>query len=154
MKANAMTEAEMRDTTAPTPETTEQLGEYIASLVERQHDYGTCVYAMSLAAAAAFNYVAGKLGVTGFQASCADLDFIRRTRMMAGPFILLKAEEMCYPQYDLPGKLREAMQGWMPWAAKECAIKLKTCDGNVHPAVKEHWQKLAAFKEEKGGGAE
>jgi len=80
MKETAQTEKEMREAKEPWPYTEQQLTEYIASLVDRQHDYGTCVYAMSLAAAAAFNYVAHKLGVTGFQSSCADLDFIRRTR--------------------------------------------------------------------------
>ena len=73
-------EKEMRDAKVPWPKTEEQLQQYVNSLVERPHDYGTCVYAMSMAATAAFNYVAGQLGVTGFQSSCADMDVIRRTR--------------------------------------------------------------------------
>ena len=95
----------MRAEKAPWPKTLEELNEYITSLTDRQHDYGTCVYAMSLAAVAAFQHVASKLGVTGFQASCADLDILRRTRSMEGPFIILKAEDMCYPQYDLKENL-------------------------------------------------
>jgi hypothetical protein len=87
----AQTEQQMRDAKVPWPLTKEQLVEYVESLATRTHDYGTCVYAMSMAAQAAFNYVSRMLGVTGFQASCADLDFIRRTRSMDGPFMLIKA---------------------------------------------------------------
>src|SRR5690349_10418560 len=49
---SAQTEKEMRDAADPWPYTEKQLKEYIASLVDRQHDYGTCCYAMSLAAVA------------------------------------------------------------------------------------------------------
>jgi hypothetical protein len=146
MKSESTTEIEMRAEKVPWPETLEELTEYIASLTDREHDYGTCVYAMSLAATAAFQYVSKRLGVTGFQAGCADLDILRRTRSLDGPFIILKAEDMCYPQYDLQEKLREAMDGWKDWAAKECAKKLEI-DGDIaHPSVKAHWQRLASHK--------
>jgi len=145
MKSESKTETEMRAEKAPRPDTLEALNEYINSLMEREHDYGTCVYAISLAATAAFNMVASKLGVTGFQASCADLDFLRRTRGIDGPFIILKGEDMCYPQYDLPEKLREAMESWREWAAEKCTEKLAKC-GDPHPDVKAHWERLAAYK--------
>jgi hypothetical protein len=145
MKETAKTEAEMRAAKEQWPKTIEELTEYVESLVNREHDYGTCVYAMSLAATATFNYVAGKLGVTGFQASCADLDILRRTRSMKGPFIILKAEDMVYPQYDLQGKLREAMGEWQKWVAEQAKKQLaEHTDGNVHPEVLEHWKKLAS----------
>jgi len=143
MKSESNTEAEMRTEEAPSPETMEALGEYITSLVEREHDYGTCVYAMSLAATAAFQHVASRLGATGFQASCADLDILRRTRLMDGPFTILKAKDMLYPQYDLPEKLREAMESWRDWAATECAKKLKESGEHTHPDVKAHWERMA-----------
>lgn len=145
MKEHAKTEAEMRDAKAPTPETADELREYVASLVEREHDYGTCVYAMSLAATAAFNHVARKLGVTGFQASCADLDVLRRTRRLDGPFILIKGEDAMYPQYNLPRRLAEAMAEWRPWLAEQAQKKLKTADC-AHPNVVAHWKKLASYK--------
>lgn len=140
---SAQTEKEMRDAKDPWPYTEKQLIEYIASLVDRQHDYGTCVYAMSLAASAAFNYVAHMLGVTGFQSSCADLDFIRRTRNMEGPFMLMKAEDALYPQYDLPGRLAEAMASWKPWLKEQADIKLAEKSEHTHPDVLAHWRKLA-----------
>ena len=138
----ASTESEMREATSPWPYTPEQLTQYIGSLVDRSHDYGTCCYAMSLAATAAFNYVAHKLGVTGFQASCADLDFLRRSRHLNGPFMILKAEDALYPQYDLHGKLQEAMDGWKQWLKDEAAKKLAETE-SAHPRVTAHWKTLA-----------
>lgn len=142
MKESAMTEAELRAAADPWPYTREQLLEYIDSLVERPHDYGTCVYALSLAALAAFNFVSRKLGVTGFQASCADLDFVRRNRNIAGPFILLKADDVLYPQYNLRERLGEALEEWKPWLREEAKKKLSETE-HAHPNVIAHWKKLA-----------
>jgi len=142
MKSTATTEKEMREETVPSPQTIAELIEYISSLTEREHDYGTCVYAMSMVATAAFNFVASKQGVTGFQASCADLDILRRTRMIKGPFILLKGEDALYPQYDLPGRLNEALESWKPFLAEQAALKLAETH-SAHPDVIAHWKKLA-----------
>jgi hypothetical protein len=145
MRSVSTTEQEMRSETAPTLETTEELGEYITSLTERQHDYDTCIYALSLAATAAFNHVAHKLGVTGFQASCANLDIVRRTRGIDGPFILLRGSDMLYPQCDLLDKLREAVAKWADWASDEAEKNLANNKReDVHPDVWAHWEKLAA----------
>jgi hypothetical protein len=122
------TEAELRDLAKPWPRTQDELHAYIESLVKRDHDYGTCVYAMSLSALAAFNYVAHKLGVTGFQASCADLDIVRRSRSIEGPFMLTKGQDMLFPQYDPLGEVEKALKATDPSA--------------VHPDVWAHWQAL------------
>lgn len=97
-EAGVPTEEEMAETKAPTPGSIEELGEYVQGLVDRPHSYGTCVYAMSLAAVAAFNYVARELGVTGFQASCADLDILRQTRGWTWGKVL-DYNKLLYPQY-------------------------------------------------------
>jgi hypothetical protein len=142
MKESATTAAEMRETKDPWPYTEKQLIEYIKSLTDRGHDYDTCVYALSLAALAAFNYVARKLGVTGFQSSCADLDFLRRNRSIKGPFIILKGEDALYPQCDLMEKLEKALAEWRPWLRKEA--KKRLAEGALaHPAVIAHWKELA-----------
>lgn len=140
-----MTEGQMREMEAARPATIGELSDHIESLVKMPgHDYGTCVYAMSLAATAAFNYVAGQLGVTGFQASCADLDIVRRTRLLKGPFILLKGEDMLFPQYSLQERLQEAVAEWTPWAAEEAKKLLaETRADMAHPNVIEHWKRLA-----------
>lgn len=139
-----MTEQEMRDTGVPRAETIGELSDYIESLVTQQHDYGTCVYAMSMAATAAFNYVARRLGVTGFQASCADMDVLRRTRRLKGPFMLVNSEKMLYPQYSIERDVREAMKAWEPWAAEQAAKLLAERSENASPEVVRHWKKLAA----------
>jgi hypothetical protein len=139
---SAQTELEMRAAKEPWPRTQQQLLEYIESLTSRSHDYGTCVYAMSLAAVAAFNFVAHKLGSSGFQSSCADLDIIRRTRHLKGPFMLIKAEDALFPQYDLQARLAEAIRLWMPWIKEEAQTKLAE-NPEAHPKVIAHWRKLS-----------
>lgn len=136
------TEKAMRDSEVPTADTIKELSAYIKGLVQRPHDYGTCVYAMSMSAVAAFNYTARKLGVTGFQASCADLDIIKRTRRMDCPFMLIKAEDALYPQYDLQGKLEEALAGWKDWLGEKAAKKLRE-KRTPSPDVMRHWIMLA-----------
>lgn len=144
VEASGRTENGMRDETAPTPKTIEELTAYVQKQVSGPHDYGTCVYAMSLSATAAFNFAAGQLGVTGFQASCADLDVLRRTRSIDGPFIILKAYDALYPQMDLREKLEEALREWEPWLQEEA--KKFTRDSrnrSAHPNVRKHWEALA-----------
>ncbi len=146
MRETARSEKEMREAKDVWPYTEKQLLEYIQSLTDRKHDYGTCVYALSLAAMAAFNFVAHKLGVTGFQSSCADLDFLRRTRNLRGPFMIVKADDMLYPQHDSPiKKVGQPMADWRPWLRKEAKKMLVTHDGAA-PGVIAHWKKLAASK--------
>jgi phage shock protein A len=147
IKDDSKDEKEMREADVPWPKTKEQLAEYIESLVIRDHDYGTCVYAMSMAAVAAFNYVAGQVGATGFQSSMADMDVIRRTRMLKGPFMLINGEDALYPQYDLPARLEENMEKWKPWL-KEEAVKKLTERGSANSSVIEHWLKLASYEVE------
>jgi hypothetical protein len=140
------TEKEMRESKEAWPKSEKELLVEIRRLTEREHEYGTCVYAMSLAAAATFNYVASKLGCTGFQASCADLDFVRRTRGIEGPFALFKLEDALYPQYDLPGELLKFIEGNRKWMAEQA--KKKLAEGiDAHPNVIAHWKKPAAYKE-------
>ncbi len=142
-----MTEKEMREAKVPTFDTLDELTDYIRSLAERDHDYGTSAYAASMAAVAAFYYIAGRLGLTGFQASCADLDIIRRTRRLKCPFMLIRAEDMLFPQYSIEGKVREALNDWLPWAREEARKKLAEPLVHVHPDVLRRWLDLAGTKD-------
>jgi hypothetical protein len=99
MKNEFNIESEMRNAEAPSPESINELVEYINSLTECKLDYGTCVYAMSLATAATFNYMCNKLGVTGFQADYASLDTLRRTGHYKHGFHISNYENLLYPQY-------------------------------------------------------
>lgn len=91
-------EIEMRDSKVPWFGTLEDLTKYIEDLVDREHDYGTCVYATSMAATATFQFMAGQLGITGFQASCAGMDILSRTRGFKWGK-LLNYDDLLYPQY-------------------------------------------------------
>jgi hypothetical protein len=137
-------EDEMREQEVPRVKTLDELKDYIQTLVDRQHDYGTCVHAMSMAATSAFLYVADKLEVTGFQASCAELDFLRRTRRLDCPFVIITADDELYPQYDNDKKLRDCRIEWEPWISKRASELLKESGGAANPYVIEHWEKLAS----------
>ena len=138
-------ETAMREAKVPSLQTTDELAAYIKELVERDHDYGTCVYAMSMAATAAFNHVASVLGVTGFQASCADMDILRRTRGYEGPFMVVDLTNHLYPQYDLVGRVREAIDESAQWFADRARAELAKDRSEflTSPNVIAHWQRLA-----------
>ena len=141
---SAATEEQMRDAEAPRPKTTEELGAFIETMLKREHDYGTCVYAMSLAATAAFNLVAHTLRVTGFQASCADLDILTRTRGMKGPWSIVDYSKALYPQYDIVGDVSEDLAKSAGWLRDEARKLLaERCDTPADPNVMAHWRRLA-----------
>lgn len=142
-----MSEAELREFKAICPESIEELNEHINALVERKHEYGTCVYAMSLAAVAAYNYVAHKLGVTGFQASCADLDILKRNRRMEDGFRIIDYNKLLYPQYltsehfpTIEQLLEENKE-----QLKKRATELLSEEDYASDEVKEHWKKFEAL---------
>lgn len=136
-------EMAMRDYSAK-PQTSAELAELADKLLDRQHDYGTCVYAMSILAEAAFNLVAHRLGVTGFQASCADMDIMRRTRRWKGPAMVLDGENALYPQYDLRARVDEWLTSddMRQWLADESRKLL--AENHGVSTVRDHWKKLAA----------
>jgi hypothetical protein len=142
MKCEATQELQMRAERVPMPTTKDELLEYLDSLVERQHDYGTTVYAMSMAAVAAFNYVAKKEGVTGFQANIATLDVIRRLRGFEHGFMLVDYAKLLYPQYNVLKEVAEGLEEVRPQLAK-VAAELLAKRQDAHPEVVAHWREMA-----------
>jgi hypothetical protein len=141
------TEQEMRDEKVPPFGSLEELQAYISSLVDREHDYSTCAQAMGMAATAAYNFVANKLGVTGFQASYGGLDFIRRTMHIDGPFVVITADKELYPQYDNQKRLSECQAQWKDWISGEAKKLLAEKEVAAHPDVVAHWKKLAGVSD-------
>lgn len=162
MKLEATTEKEMREAKAPWPKTIQELNEYMQSCFDAvawpekedgtfEHStkdsgdaYGRAVYAISLSATAAFYYASHIVGASGFQASMADIDLLRRTRHMEGPFSIVDVSKMLYPQYDIVGDLNkyihdEETQKWL----KDQAKKKISENPDAHPDVVAHWKKLA-----------
>jgi hypothetical protein len=124
------------------PESLEELTEFIKSKTTEDHDYNTASDAMWQVALAAFNYTARELGTTGFQASAAELMFVAKSRNIDGPFALVMAKDMLFPQYDIESKVENYLDQWSPWAADR-ARELLQSSPNAVPAVKLHWQMLA-----------
>lgn len=142
-----MTEKKMRETKVIQPKSLKELLKYIEDLLKENDDYGKAVYAVSMAATATFNYMAFECGITAFQASCADLDIIRRVRLLKGPFMLVNLEDALYPQDGLlENKVKkfrnsEDSKKWL----KETAIKNLEESPDAHEEVIAHWKKLAAL---------
>lgn len=139
------TEQELRNATVPWPKSLEELTDIVEALRTREHNYGTCAYAMSIAATAAFQYLASALGVTGFQASCADLDFLKRVRGYEHGFCIIDYSQLLYPQYDdklrlSPEKMLE--EDWLRKDIVETAKKNLETKVGAHQAVVEHWRML------------
>ena len=135
------TEQELRDYKVPFPKTKNELDEIILAVTQRQQDYGTCVYAASIAATATFNYVASLLGMTGFQGSCADLDILRRTRHMER-FMIVDFADALYPQYNIVQKVRDGLAKQAEWLAEQAQKNLDEKDSFAVGAVKDHWEAL------------
>lgn len=146
------TEEQMRQADVPWFSDPDDLRVYINSLVDRPQDYGTCVYAMSMAATAAFRYVAGRLGCTGFQSGLADMDVLRRTRSLKGPFGIVDVSNALYPQYNLEEQVRELLLKSGQWLGDQAREKLKNDTEHAHSAVVSHWKKLAAENPPAEGG--
>ncbi len=142
------TESQMSKIELPKPQDLHELTAYIDNLIDREHNYGTCVYAMSLAAVAAYNLVAHKLKVSGFQASCADLDIIKRLRRYEDGFIILNYSDLLYPHYlgeeHFPSYQTLIRENRVYLRQK--AKKFIKSNKGAHPKVIEHWKKIASKK--------
>lgn len=97
-KAGLPDAAGLRAAKPPTFDNAEELAVYIQGLVDRPHDYNSVVFALSLAAEAAFEYFAKAQRMTGYQVGCAANDVLRRLkRVEFGRIVDYK--ELLYPRY-------------------------------------------------------
>lgn len=146
-----MTELEMREQEVPWPKTKEELCDYIDKMTEEGErysemgeGYGKAVYVMSMIATAAFNLASHIVGASGFQASCADMDFLRRTRRMKNGFRIIDYQNLLYPQYEpeIPGfwKLIEENKERLKEEAKKLLSEEREAD-----EVRRHWEKIASL---------
>jgi hypothetical protein len=141
-----MNEKEMRERKAVSPNSFNALKTEIGMLLNNNNDYGQAVYAISLACVATFNFMAKELGITGFQASCADLDILRRTRRMENGFKILNFDRLLYPQYvdefniTYEKLLSDNIEN-LSLAAKKKLEEME--DFPAHPDVVKHWEKIS-----------
>lgn len=123
----------------------EELSEYIAEKLAGEYDYETHQEAIADITKAAFDLASSKLGASGWTASGAELLFLAKSRRIDGPFALIKAEDMMYPQYwdRIPEMY---LDRWMPWAGKQAKKRLSEHSDGKNSAsarVIAHWQWLA-----------
>jgi len=143
-EGTTMNEQQMRDFRVPFFHTEEELLTFIRSMCDHGDDYGTAVYAMSLAAVATFNYMSHVVGASGAQAGFASLDAVRRMRGTEGPFMIVELNDMLYPQCnpimrvcDWVGE-KESTE----WLAKKARERLVD-SGYAIPEIIAHWKRLA-----------
>lgn len=148
----------------PEINTKEELQEFFEFLREYPHNYNTSCNAATYAMIAAFRYVGYKLGITGAQASFSALAIVGAINHYDGPYGIVRAENMLYPQYELPSeKAKEYEENWAEWASKEAKKKLEEYHADpyfeyeneetgetekhskVSPTVLAHWEKLAGI---------
>lgn len=143
-----MNESEMRDMKAPWPKSWSELQDFCESLWTENDDYGKAVYCMSLAATAMFNFAGHKVGATGFQASCADLDILRRTRHMEHGFRVVDYDKALYPQYLESDPVIAFLFDEIAPSLKKAAQKNLAENDRAHPDVIAHWQRIADMEEQ------
>jgi hypothetical protein len=128
------------------PVNIEDLANQIQEIVSKSYSYEDAPNALAEAALLAFNFVASELGVSGYQASYADMVFLSKSRLIKGPFAIVKAEDMLYPQYDILKDVQKHLDTWSSWVAEEATRRLKGSANLYSPSftVIDHWKKLAA----------
>lgn len=148
MKANEIetaTEEELREMDVIWPKRLQELNHYITKLSEKNHDYGTAVYAMSMAAVATFYYMSHVVGASGFQASCADMDFIKRIRGYKDGFQIIDYHNLLYPQYDDSIMTRDQLIEDNKVNLKKRAMELLAKEQQASPEVLDRWEWLASL---------
>ena len=143
-----MTELEMKDCRVPTLTSMDELVKYISHLENMEHDYGTACYAISMAAVATFNYMASKLDITGYQASCAGLDIIKRIRRLESGFTIMDYDKCFYPQYlnsqEYFPSAQYIIDNNKEWFAKKAKEKLENITGASENVI-QHWKYLVGL---------
>lgn len=128
------------------PKTEEELLEVIRNVIKYEgNSYGTAARSLTLVAEAAFNYIAHVFGVTGFQASCAELSFLVRMRGIKSRIKILNYDDLLYPQYLEKFRIspEECIKENASWLKEQARQKLEEDDDLAAERVREHWKFLA-----------
>ena len=152
-----MTVEDFENYKVPAFDNEKELADFIQEMIKNGNSYNNAPYAMALSAYAAFDYVARKLGVTGFQASYADLHFLKLTRKMEDGFQILNYSLLLYPQFKYRFdeiSFDKLIKDNLPHL-QEKAKKLLAEDGkHAATAVVNHWKKIIAMEVKEGGKVE
>lgn len=131
------------------PSSWEEMTQYMEGLESKPHDYQSIAEALSEATLTFFNYFAYKHGMTNWQTSWADLDFIQKVRRMEAGVMIIDPAKMLYPQYDLRKDLDKYLAESKPRLAKLAKERLdKESDRFLSDNVKRRWMELASYAKE------
>lgn len=128
-------------------QTLESLPKFIDHVMnDYQHDYGTICHAVAACALAAV-HAADNLpngGITGYQAGFVMWDIIRQMNYPTNKcgMKLLDYDNMLYPQYANRFQKTIRENTWK--ALQEQARELLNTSKTAHPAVRAHWESIAA----------
>lgn len=108
--------------------------------------YNRCVTAIADVLEVVFREMAERLGITGYQASCVDLEFTRRNRRLEY-FAVQDYGNLLYPQYARHFlTIDPHVWEWLQEKAKDF-LQADTLGGQgAHPAVRQHWADIVAGK--------
>lgn len=126
------------------PKNEDELLVTIREAIANATDYNGSAEALATCAVAAFEYAASAVGATGFQGEWAALKAYGEEVGIKGPFGVMRAEELVYPQYDLHRKADELIEKWTPWAVEQARERLAGDLTYVHPEVLAYWRGLAS----------
>lgn len=128
------------------PKTEKELLEVIRNVIKYEgNSYGTAARSLTLVAEAAFNYIAHVFGVTGFQASYAELSFFTRMRGIKSRIKILNYDDLLYPQYLEKFRItpEECIKENASWLKEQAKQKLEEAGNRADQRVVEHWKFLA-----------
>lgn len=138
----------------PWPKSQNELVDYLNGLYSPPDEpteagYEAAANALWKGALAAFRYMTNVVGATGFQASWAELEFLKHSRNLNCSFAILKADDMLYPQHESPVAKAIRLEGeWLQEVAQKARDRIAEADGHVHPNVLAHWKLLVERAEE------
>lgn len=116
---------------------------HIRDRVNAGHDYNSSAEAVRDIAVEAFNLMSDLLGITGFQAGWAALNTYAKVQHIDGPLLMLKGDDLLYPQYDVPARVASWIEEQEEWLEEQATKKLVDARDDVHPNVRRHWEDLA-----------
>lgn len=125
------------------PKDWEDFTRYVEELESGSHGYNSIADALTLSTVAFFNYFASKHGMTGFQASWSGLQFIKQTRNIDAPFMIVDSSKLLYPQYDLESDVREFLEESKKGLAEKARENLKDANKHTSSRVIARWEELA-----------
>jgi len=107
-----------------------------------KHDYGTICHAITACIIATFNALnrTSQGGITGTQASLIMWGIVRKLFNKKGILSLVEYDNMLYPQYK--DNFEKTISSYTFNDLQKKAKEMLDNTIDVHPAVKEHWQKI------------